>query len=372
MAKRNGKNGQEDPEATASSPRLDRARFLQYYDIGEEEYDSTGILWEELERIYAHHAESTQELQAVATYIAERLRALPPVHSVKVRIKHPEHLLEKLIRKRLGRADFEASYETYTDRITDLIGLRAIHLFKGQWREIHDFVMGSWDLAEDPLAYIRKGDAEDIVEQFESCGCRVEEHPFGYRSVHYLLKSRPAKRVHIAELQVRTLFEEGWSEIDHQVRYPRRSRDKRLEEFLVIFNRLAGSADEMGTFVRSLSQTLQEHTMQLTETKAQLATKEAELNKTISKLAVSDAEKAKLRQQVEEFRSVAKSSRDYLGQAIGAPLISYPSTFTISASDIIFSYQERVCSKCGQIFKDHSLISTLTDNLCPKCRLSFP
>ena len=61
----------------------------------------------------------------------------------------------------------------------------------------------------------------------------MEKHHFGYRSVHYLLKSLPGKRVHIAELQVRTLFEEGWSEIDHQVRYPRLSRDPRLEAFLV-------------------------------------------------------------------------------------------------------------------------------------------
>ncbi len=55
-----------------------------------------------------------------------------------------------------------------------------------------------------------------------------------------------------SEIQVRTIFEEGWSEIDHKVRYPNFMDNKLVSYFLTIFNRMSGSADEMGTFVNDL------------------------------------------------------------------------------------------------------------------------
>jgi putative GTP pyrophosphokinase len=165
--------------------------------------------------------------------------------------------------------------------------------------------MDSWDLAENPIAYIRAGDSKDIREQFKSRDCLVQEHPYGYRSVHYLLQTQPTKRAHIAELQVRTIFEEGWSEIDHFVRYRQHANtsDSRLEEFLLLFNRLAGTADEMGTFVGHLRQMLHEH-----------AETEAHLNATIAKLDISEAQKETLRKQVEALSRSSRSTYEYFSQ----------------------------------------------------------
>src|SRR5262249_2696289 len=81
-------------------------------------------------------------------------------------------------------------------------------------------------------------------------------HPAGYRSVHYVCSTQPLQRKVLAEIQVRTIFEEGWSEVDHRVRYPNYSNDQLVAYFLTIFNRLAGSADEMGTFVQGLTSAL--------------------------------------------------------------------------------------------------------------------
>jgi putative GTP pyrophosphokinase len=116
-----------------TAPLPERATFLQKYNITQQEYESTGIVWEELEAICTDHITSTQELQSVANFIAERLRERKEIHSVKVRIKDPERLAEKLIRKRRERSDFPVSRNDYRTHITDLIGLRAIHLFKHQW-----------------------------------------------------------------------------------------------------------------------------------------------------------------------------------------------------------------------------------------------
>jgi len=53
-----------------------------------------------------------------------------------------------------------------------------------------------------------------------------------------------------AEIQVRTLFEEAWSEIDHTVRYPYFSDDEILKTYSLMLNRLAGSADEISTYIK--------------------------------------------------------------------------------------------------------------------------
>src|SRR5690606_29677137 len=73
-----------------------------------------------------------------------------------------------------------------------------------------------------------------------------------------IIETKPAKNTYFAEIQVRTIFEEGWSEIDHTIRYPYDQENPIYGQFLMILNRLAGSADEMGTFIMFLKNTLYE------------------------------------------------------------------------------------------------------------------
>ena len=112
--------------------------------------------------------------------------------------------------------------------MTDLIGLRALYIFKYEWKPIHEWVKGNWTLNKTVTAYVREGDSADLRKDFADAGCEVKVHPFGYRSNHYLIEFPADKNtIYIAELQTRSIFEEGWSEIDHRVRYPRRSDDRR-------------------------------------------------------------------------------------------------------------------------------------------------
>jgi len=88
---------------------------------------------------------------------------------------------------------------------------------------------------------------------FKGHSCKTIKHKAGYRSIHYIIPVNQIDGNKIAcEIQTRTLFEEGWSEIDHRVRYPNFLDDENLKKYLDIFNRLAGSADEMGSYVNSL------------------------------------------------------------------------------------------------------------------------
>lgn len=68
--------------------------------------------------------------------------------------------------------------------------------------------------------------------------------------MHYLIKIPYLNRHYIAEIQIRTIFEEGWSEINHLHNYPCRAVEPILGESLCMLNNLAGSADEMASFIR--------------------------------------------------------------------------------------------------------------------------
>ena len=192
----------------------------------------------------------------------------------------------------------------------------------------------------------------------------MERHTFGYRSVHYLLKLQPEKQLHLVELQVRTLFEEGWSEIDHQIRYPNLTDNPYLAEFLTIFNRLAGSADEMGTFIKGLSSYVSVQEKKLSE-------KEAQLNKAISKLQISESEKEKLQARVKELREssqlhaglpflTSQSLSNYATTVQGGTPINLPSNFYLYGGAI-----ERTCIRCFKPFTDNLLSLNL---MCPECR----
>lgn len=226
--------------------------FLDRNNISEDEFNNSNIKWEDLLKIGISHSIRMPYLKETAVLLSSMLQQGNEVHSVRWRIKDPEHLMAKIIRKKIeGACKYDdISEENYHSIITDLIGIRVLHLFKRDWQEIHNLIHSMWQLAEKPVIYIRDGDdSESICQETD---CLVKVHKAGYRSVHYIINTRPMKDEIFTEIQVRTIFEEAWSEIDHRVRYPNFSNNQLINYFLMIFNRFAGSADEMGSFVLDL------------------------------------------------------------------------------------------------------------------------
>ena len=150
-----------------------RDEFLKYHKILEEKYQKAGYAWETLLSIAKLHTCESQSLITVGQFVVATLQALPAVHSTKLRIKNPARILEKIIRKKIENPKSEITPENYRKKITDLVGVRAIHLYKDDWREIHDFVMNNWALAEKPIAYHRAGDPQSVLDDFKSAGCRL-------------------------------------------------------------------------------------------------------------------------------------------------------------------------------------------------------
>jgi ppGpp synthetase/RelA/SpoT-type nucleotidyltranferase len=207
-----------------------------------------------LKDIYEDYIDYKNSYENQAGFIANILRSQKAVHSVKSRIKDPDRLIEKVIRKTKDRKikygdDFQFTVNNYKNEINDLIGIRVIHIFKDQWTEIHEFIIKTWKVIEI-TANVREG---DNIEVFEDPNIEVRSKASGYRSVHYLVEFYPTNQKVIAEIQVRTIFEEGYGEIDHRLRYSHDEIPEILKSNLLLFNRIAGSADEMASLINNLS-----------------------------------------------------------------------------------------------------------------------
>lgn len=238
---------------------INKEQFFYIYNIDEEQLKKENIKWEDLKAIHDDFIDCKKSYETQAHLIADILRDQPKVHSVKTRVKNVRHLIEKIIRKTPERKakygqDFSFTVNNYKNEITDLIGIRVIHIFKEDWEEIHNFIINMWNIVEI-VVNIREG---DNTEKFDEQAIPVRSRPSGYRSVHYLIESYPTNKKLITEVQVRTIFEEGYGEIDHQLRYSHEDIPEFLGQNLMLLNRIAGSSDEMASLINRLSQSIQE------------------------------------------------------------------------------------------------------------------
>ncbi len=249
---------------------LEQKEFLKEYRITEEEFQEADMSWEELETIYEDYQKKTELLRDIGKdFVNDYLYDIEKagIHSYRYRTKDAEHLIDKIIRKRREAKEKFAhvNVKNYHKYFTDLIGIRVFFLYREDWRDFHNYITNRFEnnpslyvydrladfdenpehyyIAERPKVYKRSGD-EKIYDRN-----LLEIHSGGiYRSLHYIIKYKG----YYVEIQCRTLFEEGWGEIDHDIVYPYYQDDEMLKDFSNILNRLSGVADEMSSYFRRI------------------------------------------------------------------------------------------------------------------------
>ena len=290
--------------------------FASRNNISESVWDASGCDWDELVSIAEDHERSRGILLQSADFFAKLIQEFQAVHSVRWRVKETEHVIEKIIRKKASGAEKynEINVKNYFEIITDLVGIRALHLFKDECFLIDSSLRETWRPIENPIVYARAGDDEEFIEKLKGKGFEIKSHPAGYRSVHYVFESQPLARKVMLEVQVRTIFEEGWSEIDHKVRYPNFSNNYLVTYLLTIFNRMAGAADEMGGFVRGLATALEDYDLKVAAANIEKEESLAAMEEALSELANAKQQGQesqniilKLKQQIESFKKTSAS-----------------------------------------------------------------
>lgn len=172
------------------------------------------------------------------------------VHSMKGRVKKPDHLRGKLIRKARECREkgelFDITTDNLFDKITDLAGFRVLHLHTEQFGEINQVLLGilrdeKWQLVEGPKARVWD---EEYKKYFVDLGVEAETNQRLYTSVHYLIKTNNEKQS-TCEVQVRTLAEELWGEVDHTINYPQPHSSSACREQIKVLARMTSGCTRL-------------------------------------------------------------------------------------------------------------------------------
>jgi len=178
------------------------------------------------------------------THPSVMLKGNSVIHSMKKRMKDFSHIREKIDRKKLAGRNINP--QNLFDSVTDLAGVRLLLLFQDDFsiidQSIRSRVAGEdWALHEQPKAFTWDPEATRYFGGFD---LEVIQRDTSYTSVHYLLKPRPESNV-CCELQVRTLFEEIWGEIDHRINYPIPTDNVACREQLMVLSKIVGAGSRL-------------------------------------------------------------------------------------------------------------------------------
>lgn len=349
---------------------ISKKEFFEKYNITSSDFKKTGLKWDVLEKIYADFDSKRHEFEPTAKDIVERLLKVKEVHSVRYRIKDSEHIIEKIIRKKLDNKKRSYTLENYISKIDDIIGVRALHLFKDDWENIDQYIMSTWERKETPTANIRNGDSEELTKKYEEKKYSIKEHKYGYRSVHYILESSPTKQSFAAELQVRTIFEEAWSEIDHTIRYPYDLENPILKQYLLMFNRLAGNADEMGSYIKFLKAELEKREIQFKETLSNREELIEDLKTKIENLKIDKKTKTEIGTSLNHLFTAGSNNLSF---SEGASAFNFPTTtpeVLIGATGINqIALNSSRCITCDEYYKSNGFSFP---SRCEKCTNNPP
>jgi len=151
------------------------------------------------------------------------------VYLMRHRIKGEQRLIEKITEENRKRKTTSLiDPKNYQDKINDILGIRIICFRRSDVEKVEKYLLCLKD--EKKLNFIKKPEKKQppflwIQNPKERVQKLKDLQYSGYSSIHYVIKLGKGLKVSRellplrCEIQVRTILEEAWGEIDHKYRY---------------------------------------------------------------------------------------------------------------------------------------------------------
>ncbi|RPH96047.1 (p)ppGpp synthetase [candidate division KSB1 bacterium] len=166
------------------------------------------------------HSQLTSIMDDLVNQISSYKNLKDHVHTIKSRIKSESSIADSL-RRKYNKTKVPIPSDELFRGINDIIGMRILHLQRAQIEQINKGLLEwidayNYEKLEGPIAKVYDNETKAF---FEKLGIDTESNARMYTSVHYVVLNNTKSRYSF-EIQVRTLLEEAWGEVDHKINYP--------------------------------------------------------------------------------------------------------------------------------------------------------
>ncbi|HXO43400.1 MAG TPA: hypothetical protein VN999_18265 [Thermoanaerobaculia bacterium] len=184
-----------------------------------------------------------------------RLPTPSPIQSTRTRIKRPESVVDKILRRPNLFPD-GLEFDSIK-KMHDAVGGRIVVYFLSNLPLIDRALRNSeaLELSEEspPIAYLN----QDLLERLGLTNLKRGQKESGYASIHYIarLRESPTPQRPWFEIQVRTLAEHLWGEIEHVLGYKPNKRTSFAvrRQFQIIGSQLSSIDDHFNLLFEELS-----------------------------------------------------------------------------------------------------------------------
>ena len=278
---------------SCEQPEPDRNKILLHIRSELRTIEKADCTFDSIMACVNDYAARYQNYETALNVLADRVESAKErmncIYAVRFRMKEYNSVADKIVRRCLDWIEIERKAKGPKKRgkkvqalinkdnffdpeegVADLAGMRILHLKKGNWRDIHDFLEG--EALRHPKthvqdfricwrrAYVKPKDAglygTLIVNRKKRIYFRKKEidtsRP-GYTSLHYVFEVLSPAWQHptFVECQVRTVFDEGWGEISHEFDYPRAGHSI-YTGHLGVLNATTSAANEVAAALEAL------------------------------------------------------------------------------------------------------------------------
>lgn len=210
-------------------------------------------LVQELVNHYKKHRKTVFEtfLDSFIPKITGNDELMTLVHSLKWNTKSLPSLKKKLIEKfekfKLKRKSFNITKENLFLKINDLARFRILHLHTDQFQRINRlliklFADERYRIIEGPTARVWDDEYRKYYRDIKIKTINSGES--FYTSIHYIINTQRQTKFTV-EIQVRTLAEELWGEVDHKINYKHKTKKLACSEQLKVLARVTSSCTRL-------------------------------------------------------------------------------------------------------------------------------